>query len=105
MARLILVSDGIPFEAPVIPPKAGIQLYHSVLPKVYGVDYRFRGNGRSVCGNDCDFERPCLTNDLGTRKRFPWKTGLLFSNIEGVRAGGDTTVLEPRALADPVVRR
>jgi len=51
--------DGIPFETPVIPAKAGIQPFDSAFPKVCRVDSRFRGN-------DCGLQRPCLANDTST---------------------------------------
>ncbi len=38
-------------------------------------------------------------------ERFIWKGGLLFSNIIGRIAGGTATILEARALADPLWRR
>jgi hypothetical protein len=57
-----VIWDGIPFEPPVIPAKAGIQFVDGAFPKVCGVDSRFRRN-------DCDLQRPCLANDTGTRLR------------------------------------
>ena len=57
-----VIWDGIPFETPVIPAKAGIQSVGSAFPKVCGVDSRFRGN-------DCGLMRPCLANDTTTHNR------------------------------------
>ena len=51
--------DGIPFEMPVIPAKAGIQAVVTTLPKVCGADSRFRGN-------DCDSQDPCHANEAST---------------------------------------
>jgi hypothetical protein len=56
MARGGIIWDGIPFETPVIPAKAGIQFVDSTFPEVGRVDSRFRGNDRG-------FDRPCLAND------------------------------------------
>jgi hypothetical protein len=58
-----VIWDGMPFETPVIPAKAGIQSVDSAFPKVCGVDSRFRGN-------DCDLQRPCLPNDTSTPAAF-----------------------------------
>ena len=55
-----VIWDGIPFETPVIPAKAGIQSVDSGFLKVCRVDSRFRGN-------DCGLQRPCLANDISTR--------------------------------------
>jgi hypothetical protein len=41
-----VISDRISFRTPVIPAKAGSQSVGSTLPKVRGVDSRFRGNDR-----------------------------------------------------------
>ena len=54
-----VIWNGVPYETLVIPAKAGIQSIDSALPKVCGVDSRFRGNDR-------DFQRPCLANDAST---------------------------------------
>ena len=54
-----VIWDGIPFETPVIPAKAGIQSVDSAFPKVCRVESRFRGN-------DCGSQRPCLANDTST---------------------------------------
>src|SRR5208337_97972 len=65
-----VICNGIPYEAPVIPAKAGIQSEDSAFPKACGVDSRFRGNDRGL-------ERPCLPNDTTTPARpsamRPWK--------------------------------
>jgi thioredoxin reductase (NADPH) len=55
-----VIWQGIRFETPVIPAKAGIQSFDNVFPKAFRVDSRFRGN-------DCGFERPCLANDTSTK--------------------------------------
>ena len=60
-----VIWDGIPFETPVIPAKAGIQSVDSAFPRVCRVDSRFRGN-------DCGFERPCLANDTSTALLVQW---------------------------------
>jgi len=54
--RVGVIWDGMAFETPVIPAKAGIQSVDSAFPKVWEVDSRFRGN-------DCGLERPCLADD------------------------------------------
>ena len=54
-----VIWNGINFETPVIPAKAGIQCVGSLLAKICGVDSRFRGN-------DCDFERRCAANTTST---------------------------------------
>jgi hypothetical protein len=43
-----VISDRVSFRTPVIPAKAGIQSVGSALPKVRGVDSRFRGNDRDL---------------------------------------------------------
>jgi hypothetical protein len=58
-AEVLVIWNGDPLEPPVIPAKAGMQSDDSTFPKVCRVDSRFRGN-------DCGFERPCLTNDTIT---------------------------------------
>jgi hypothetical protein len=50
------IWNGIHFETPVIPAKAGIQSVVSLFPKTCGVDSCFRGN-------DCGLQRPCPADD------------------------------------------
>jgi hypothetical protein len=66
------ILNGIPFETPVIPAKAGIQPGQRAFPNVCGVDSRFRGN-------DCDLQCPCLTNEAGTPGSLLWT--LAYSEI------------------------
>jgi hypothetical protein len=40
----VFICNGIPFESPVIPAKAGIQFVNGAHPKACRVDSRFRGN-------------------------------------------------------------
>ena len=61
-AGIGVIWNGIPYETPVIPAKAGIQSVNSAFPRVCGVDSRFRGN-------DCGLEPPCLANDTSTTVR------------------------------------
>jgi hypothetical protein len=62
-----VIWDGIPFETPVIPGKAGIQSVDSAFPKVCRVDSRFPGN-------DCGLQRPCLANDTSN----PFRAAQVF---------------------------
>ena len=39
-----VIWDGMPFETPVIPAKAGIQSFDGAFPKLCRADSRFRGN-------------------------------------------------------------
>jgi hypothetical protein len=55
-----VIWNGIHFETPVIPAKAGIQSVDILFPKTCGVDSRFRGN-------DCGLVGPCLANDTTTQ--------------------------------------
>ena len=57
-----VICNGIPFETPVIPAKAGIQSVESASAKVCALDSRFRGN-------DCDVRRPCLAIDTSPGSR------------------------------------
>ena len=54
-----VIWNGIHFEVPVIPAKAGIQSVDSLFPRTSGVDSRFRAN-------DCGLQRPCPANDTTT---------------------------------------
>jgi AbrB family looped-hinge helix DNA binding protein len=54
-----VIWDVIPFDATVIPAKAGIQSVDGTFPKTCGVDSRLRGN-------DCSLEHPCGANDATT---------------------------------------
>ena len=53
--------DGIHFETPVIPAKAGIYFASLWKCTADGMDSRLRGN-------DGALERPCLANDTNTRQ-------------------------------------
>ena len=55
-----VIWNGIPYQTPVIPAKAGIQSVDSAFLKVCGVDSRFRGN-------DCGLQRPCLAKDTSAQ--------------------------------------
>ena len=69
-----VIWDGILFEAPVIPAKAGIQSVDSAFLKVCGVDSRFRGN-------DCNFDRPCFAIDTCTPISLCWPWRLAWHRM------------------------
>ena len=60
-----LIWNGIPYEPPVIPAKAGIQSVDSAFRKVRGMDSRLRGN-------DEGFEYSCRANDTTTPGHAGW---------------------------------
>jgi hypothetical protein len=64
-AGVSVIWDGIAFDTPVIPAKAGIHSMDSAFPKVCGVDSGFRGN-------DCRLQRPCLANDTSAERAIAW---------------------------------
>jgi hypothetical protein len=55
-----VIWNGIPYEPPVIPAKAGIHWANPWKCADYGLDSRFRGN-------DDGLERPFLANGTTTR--------------------------------------
>jgi hypothetical protein len=61
-SRSGIIWGVIPFNALVIPAKAGVQSADGAFPKVCGVDSRLRGNDRGL-------GRPCRANDATTRSR------------------------------------
>jgi len=70
-----VICDGIPFETPVIPAKAGIQSADSAFPRVCRVDSRFRGN-------DCGFERPCGADETSAHLVVDCGTGQESRQLE-----------------------
>jgi hypothetical protein len=70
-----VIWDGITFETPVIPAKAGIHSANLRKCAVEGLGSRFRGN-------DCGLQRPCLANDTST---LVWDTAGFICDLLNVR--------------------
>src|SRR5271157_5188694 len=82
-----VIWNGIHFEGPVIPAKAGIQPVETTFPDLCKLDSRFRGN-------DCNLQCSCLANDA--------RKGKWTSTSGPCSRDAQSAVFNPPQAQDPI---